>query len=201
MEKYLGRSISFTELFDDDLTQPLNARGVDPRDNIRPLISSKAKFVGRALMLWGSEQNLGTYLTRAKPYIETLHQMDPDLILQAAAFEIVTTNVETIAIPPEVFTQFGQPVVARNFVYQNIVYANGNQVNHWGTNASVPDMNRLETRMWFYDRPLATSTRASRRSTSARSASWTRTIRDTSVGSTCWDAFGPMPSCTRAGTW
>jgi len=150
LEKYLGRSISFTELLHDDLTQPVNARGVDPHDNIRLLISSKAKFVGRALMLWGSEQNLATYLTRAKPYIETLHQMDPDLVLQAAAFEIVTTNVETIAIPAEVFTQFGQPVVTRNFVYQNIIYANGNQVNHWGANASVPDMSRLETRMWFY---------------------------------------------------
>src|SRR5437764_734969 len=49
LEKYLGRSISFTELLHDDLTQPVNARGVDPRDNIRLLISSKAKFVGRAL--------------------------------------------------------------------------------------------------------------------------------------------------------
>ena len=150
LENYLGRSISFTELLHDDLTQPVNARGVDPRDNIRLLISSKAKFVGRALMLWGSEQNLATYLTRAKPYVEALHQTDPDLILQAAAFEIVTTNVETIAIPAEVFTEFGQPVVTRNFVYQNMVYANGNQVNHWGANASVPDMSRLETRMWFY---------------------------------------------------
>jgi hypothetical protein len=150
LENYLSRSISFTELLHDDLTQPLDARGVDPHDNIRLLISSKAKFVGRALMLWGSEQNLATYLVRAKPYIETLHQMDPDLVLQAAAFEIVTTNVETIAVPPEVFTEFGQPVVARSFVYQNIVYANGNQVNHWGANASVPDMSRLETRMWFY---------------------------------------------------
>src|SRR5882724_3104488 len=87
LENYLSRSISFTELLHDDLTQALNARGVDPHDNIRLLIGSKAKFVGRALMLWGSESNLATYLTRAKPYIETLHQMDPDLVLQAAAFE------------------------------------------------------------------------------------------------------------------
>src|SRR5258708_33450675 len=92
LENYLSRSISFTELLHDDLTQPVNARGVDPHDNIRLLISSKAKFVGRALMLWGSEQNLATYLTRAKPYIDALHQADPDLVLQAAAFEIVTTN-------------------------------------------------------------------------------------------------------------
>jgi hypothetical protein len=150
LENYLSRSISFTELLHDDLTQPVDARGVDPHDNIRLLTSSKAKFVGRALMLWGSEQNLATYLTRAKPYIDALHQADPDMVLQAAAFEIVTTNVETIAVPARVFTEFGQPVVTRNFVYNNIVYASGNQVNHWGNGASVPDMSRLETRMWFY---------------------------------------------------
>ena len=150
LERYLSRSISFTELLHDDLTQPRNLRGVDPHDNIRLLISSKAKFVGRALMLWGSEQNLATYLTRAKPYIDVLHQADPDLILQAAAFEIVTKNVESIAVPAWVLTEFAQPIVTRNFVYNDIVYANGNQLNKWGANASVPDMSRLEARMWFY---------------------------------------------------
>jgi len=150
LERYLARSISFTELLHDDLTQPRDLRGVDPHDNIRMLVSSGAKFVGRALMLWGSEQNLATYLARAKPFIDLLHQADPDLILQAAAFEIVTKNVESIAVPARVLTEFGQPVATRNFVYQDIVYANGNQVNKWGADASVPDMSRLEARMWFY---------------------------------------------------
>jgi hypothetical protein len=31
-----------------------------------------------------------------------------------------------------------------------MLYTNGRFVNHWGTNSSVPDMSRLETRMWFY---------------------------------------------------
>jgi hypothetical protein len=150
LENYLSRSISFTELLHDDLTQPLNARGVDPHDNIRMLLQSGAKFVGRALMLWGTESNLATFLARAKPYIDTLHQSDPDLILQGAAFEIITKDVETIAVPARVFTEFGQPVVTRNFIYQNIVYANGNQVDKWGNGASVPDMSRLEARMWFF---------------------------------------------------
>jgi hypothetical protein len=60
LERYLSRSISFTELLHDDLAAPRNLRGVDPHDNFRLLIESKAKFVGRALMLWGSEQNLAT---------------------------------------------------------------------------------------------------------------------------------------------
>lgn len=50
LENYLSRSISFTELRHDDLTQPRNSRGVDPKDNLRLILETKAKFIGRALM-------------------------------------------------------------------------------------------------------------------------------------------------------
>src|SRR5689334_9452252 len=61
LENYLSRSISFTELLHDDLTRPRNSRGVDPHDNMRLILSTKAKFIGRALMVWGREQNLATF--------------------------------------------------------------------------------------------------------------------------------------------
>ena len=43
----------------------------------------------------------------------------------------------------------------RNFHYAEMLYPDGHFVNHWGDGSSVPDMSRLETRMWFYF--LATS--------------------------------------------
>ena len=150
LESYLDRSISFTELLHDDLTQPRDHRGVDPRDNLRLILSSKAKFVGRALMVWGREQELAAFLKTAMPYAAALHKADPEIILQAAAFEIVTRGVESVAIPEYVFVEFGLPVEHRNFRYQDMLYANGRFVNHWGGHGSVPDMSRLETRMWFY---------------------------------------------------
>ncbi len=152
LENYLSRSISFTELLHDDLKQARNARGVDPRDNIRMLVGSGAKLVGRALMMWGGENNLAARLATAKPYIDTLHSLDPDMILQAAIFEYVTRSVETLAIPPRVFAEFGQPVVTRNFKFADIIYADGRSL---GGIPSVPDMSRLEARMWFFF--LATS--------------------------------------------
>ncbi|HXI72653.1 MAG TPA: hypothetical protein VNN22_20120 [Verrucomicrobiae bacterium] len=155
LENYLSRSISFTELLHDDLTQPRDARGVDPRDNLRLILDTKTKFVGRALMLWGHESNLARFLKMATPYAAALHQADPDIVLQAAAFEIVTKDIATVSIPERVFLEFGQAVTNRNFVYEDMLYANGRFVNHWGNGASVPDMSRLETRMWFYF--LATS--------------------------------------------
>ncbi len=155
LENYLERSISFTELLHDDLSQPRDVRGVDPRDNMRLILDTKAKFVGRALMLWGHESNLPKFLKTARPYAAALHQADPDIVLQAAAFEIVTKDIATVAIPECVLVEFGQPVTNRNFVYEDMLYANGRFVNHWGNCASVPDMSRLETRLWFYF--LATS--------------------------------------------
>ena len=150
LENYLDRSISFTELLHDDLNQPRNQRGVDPRDNLRLILSSKAKFVERALMVWGREKNFAAFLQTAKPYAEALHQADPEIILQAAVFEIVTRGVESIAIPEHVFVEFGLPVDHRNFQYSEMLYVDGRFVNHWGGRGSVPDMSRLETRMWFY---------------------------------------------------
>lgn len=155
LENYLSRSISFTELLHDDLTQPRDDRGVDPHDNLRLILDTHARFVGRSLMLWGHESRLPAFLKTAKPYAEALHKADPDIILQAAEFEIVTTNVETIAIPESVLAEFGQTVTNRTFHYQDMLYASGHFVNHWGNGSSVPDMSRLETRMWFYF--LATS--------------------------------------------
>jgi hypothetical protein len=155
LENYLSRSISFTELLHDDLTQPRDDRGVAPRNNLRLILDTKAKFVGRSLMLWGHESSLARHLKTAKPYADALHQADPDIILQAAAFEIVTKDIETVSVPERVLAEFGQPDTNRNFHYAEMLYPDGHFVNHWGDGSSVPDMSRLETRMWFYF--LATS--------------------------------------------
>jgi hypothetical protein len=150
LENYLERSISFTELLHDELDQPRNSRGVDPRDNLRLLLNTGAKFVGRALMVWGREKELARFLETARRFEKMIHQADPDIVLQAAAFEIVTRGVESLAVPEATFLEFGLPVEKRNFRYQDMLYANGRFVNHWGGRGSVPDMSRLETRLWFF---------------------------------------------------
>src|ERR1700733_2113784 len=69
LENYLSRSISMEGL--------LNGRG-DLDDNIRMLKSTGAKFIGRALCLWGGEGNLLRNLERAKQQAPKVHQADPD---------------------------------------------------------------------------------------------------------------------------
>jgi hypothetical protein len=141
LENYLSRSISMEGL--------LNGRG-DLVDNIRMLKEIGAKFIGRSLCLWGREAELMRNLERAKQQIPSVHAANPEMILQACIFEIVTSQVNQVPVPEWAFVALGQPVEKRNFRYADMLYPDGKRVNHWGTNGSVPDVSRPETKLWFY---------------------------------------------------
>ena len=140
LENYLSRSISMEGL--------LNGRG-DLVNNIRMLKHIGAKFIGRSLCLWGGEANLLRNLERARQQVPMVHAADPEMILQACIFEIVTSQVERIPVPDWAFVALGRPVEQRNFRYEDMLYPNGRRRNQWGRNASVPDVSRPETKLWF----------------------------------------------------
>jgi hypothetical protein len=89
-------------------------------------------------------------LERAKQQVPKVHAADPDMILQACIFEIVTTQVDQVPVPEWAFTALGKPVEKRNFRYTDMLYPNGRFVNHWRNGQSVPDVSRPETKLWFY---------------------------------------------------
>jgi len=140
LENYLSRSITMAAV--------LHGIG-DVNDNVRMLTHTGAKFIGRAIYRWGGEASLESLLATAKPIAAKLHEADPEIVLQAAAFEIVTEQVNQIPIPADVFKQFGLEPQKRHFRYESMLYPDGHRVNHWSRGASVPDMSRLETQMWF----------------------------------------------------
>src|SRR6476659_3535276 len=113
LENYLSRSVSMEGL--------LNGRG-DLKDNIRMLKGEGAKYIGRALCLWGAERDFTNSVERARKEIPLVLAADPDMVLEACVFEIVGQRVSQIPIPHWVFTAFGQPVTNRNFVYENMIY-------------------------------------------------------------------------------
>jgi hypothetical protein len=148
LENYLSRAVTFSDLLDPENTK--NRLNGSVEDNIRFLKNVGAKFAGRALFMWGRESRLPRLLDQAKPVVKMIHQADPDMILQAAAFEIITSQVNQIPIPPWVFEEFEVKVETRNFRYDAMLYPDGKGHNHWRNGSSIPDMSRLETRMWFY---------------------------------------------------
>jgi hypothetical protein len=141
LENYLSRAISMEGL--------LNGRG-DLDDNIRMLKETGAKFIGRAFCLWGREADLLRNLERAKSQIAQVHAADPDMILQACIFEIVTTRVEEVPVPQWAFNAIGMRAEKRNFRYAEMLYPDGRRVDRWRRGQSVPDVSRPETKLWFY---------------------------------------------------
>jgi hypothetical protein len=150
LENYLNRSIHYTELLHYDINAVVDRHGGNPRDNIRAILNMGAKYVGRSIMMWGSEEDLSQYtpwLANAKRMIDTMHSVDPDIIFEAAEFEIIDQQVNLLDVPAQVFLTFDQPVVTRKFNYDSMLYSSG---SHGMGSGQTPDMSKLEARMYYY---------------------------------------------------
>lgn len=140
LERYLSRAMTNMDL--------LTGRGnVD--DNIRMLTNTGVKFAGRTIYRWGGESGLPGILRDAKAIADKIHAADPDIILQAAAFEIVSTQVNSLKVPARIFDLYGLRPEDRHFRYEDMIYPDGQRVDHWRKGSSVPDMSRMETKLWF----------------------------------------------------
>ncbi len=143
LESYLSRSITMAELY----RSPGNLD-----DDIRMLKNIGAKFVGRSIYLWGDEARIAdpNFLRQGQTMAERIHKNDPDVVLQACVFEIVTQAVGQIPVPAWVFQEFGQTPESRNFDYSKMLFPDQSMVDHWRRGSSVPDIRQPETKMWFF---------------------------------------------------
>jgi len=141
LENYLSRAITVSDLF-------LGEGDLD--DNIRMLTNMGAKFAGRTVFVWAGESRLPAILSDIPNDAAKVHAADPEMILQAGIFEIITTDVENLPIPGWVFQEFGLPVESRNFDYEAMLFDSGEEIDFYGPGSSVPDMTKLETRLWFF---------------------------------------------------
>ena len=140
LDHYLSRAISMEGL--------LNGRG-NLDDNIRMLSSVGAKYIGRSLCLWGGEARLLQNFERAKKQLPQVHAADPEMILEACIFEIVTPEVEQVPVPDWAFIALGLPVEKRSFRYEAMLYPRAQRKRSWG-NGGIPDVSQMETQLWFY---------------------------------------------------
>ena len=86
---YLSQSICMESL--------VNGRG-DLNDGIRMLRDTGAKYIGRSICLWGGKANLLSNFQRAAQRIPQVHAADPEMVLEACIFEIVTTGGEQVSV-------------------------------------------------------------------------------------------------------
>jgi len=114
LENYLSRSICVEGL--------LNGRG-PLTDDIRMITNCGAKYVARALCLWGAENDFLANIKRAREVVPQVLAADPEIVLEACVFEIVGPKVSQIAIPDWVFKDLGQTIEQRNFRYEDMILA------------------------------------------------------------------------------
>ncbi len=140
LENYLERSITMQRM--------LTGEG-NFDDNLRMITHIGAKFIGRAVCQWGEEAKLMQNLVLEKELAAKVHRADPEIILQACIFEIVTPEIEQVPVPAWAFKALRMPIEQRNFRYADILYADGRMNRHWGK-SGVPDISRPETKLLFY---------------------------------------------------
>jgi hypothetical protein len=112
LRSYLSRSMTLMYL--------LTGHG-NLEDNIRMMTNCGVKFAGRAAYNWGREAGgegaILAKLEMTRTNAAKVHAADPEIILQACVFEIVSKDVEKLTIPAWAFEVFGKPVETRNFNY------------------------------------------------------------------------------------
>lgn len=150
LENYLDRAVTMAEFLTVD---PFCNDGIypDKERDVKLIQNIGAKFIGRAIYRWGDEGDFNTpdFLENAERLVTEVHANDPDVVFQAALFEAISTEVNSISIPEWVFMAFDLPEEQRNFRYTEMLNHNGRYIDFWGKGTSVPDITRTETQLWF----------------------------------------------------
>lgn len=115
------------------------------------------KFLGRAACMWYMTEEDDVHFARAAYLAERVHAQDPEVILQACIFEMITKNIETVRIPDYVQEAFGLKPQDRCFRLADTLFEKEpadfvHDREDSSKSGGIPDLNRLESRMWFYYR-------------------------------------------------
>ncbi|RTQ45921.1 hypothetical protein EJV47_24130 [Hymenobacter gummosus] len=126
-----------------------------------------ARFIGRTALWWNNTygaQEEEAHFQRTYVNTSRLLATDSSRIVQAGVMEFIagrdpatdsltSINASTIPVPAWVLRDWGLPVVKRNFDARAIAYAPKDADDPWrGMSEAVPDVTRLEARLWLYYR-------------------------------------------------
>ncbi|MHB1453062.1 MAG: hypothetical protein ACYCYM_03760 [Saccharofermentanales bacterium] len=143
LKNYLSRSMTMSFL---------SVPSGNLANDVRMILNTGVKYVSRAAIPWQAETDYTDTIARYRGQIEAIHKIDPEIVFETCIFETVYRSCEQVAIPDWVFKAFGQTVVKRNFDYEKMLFPSGKYVDHWEKGASIPDITRIETQMYFYYR-------------------------------------------------
>lgn len=141
---YLSRSLQYQQ------ATTLTGEAADAAMSM--FYTTGAKYIARSSAMWTPTANdIKVVSENGASFIKTAHETDPDIIFEACIFENITkAGVNGIEVPSWVFKAFGKNAEKRCFNYDDMLFKRGYGVNYWATDASIPDITREETQMFFY---------------------------------------------------
>lgn len=148
LENYLSRCVTAAGLYESDTLE----------DDLRAIKNMGIKFLGRASGIWYMMEEDEEHFRKSKELADKVHAMDPEIILQSCIFEWIVERIQEIKIPAYVFEAFGMEPENRTFCLEKTLFpkkpAGFTELrdNDPSRSGGIPDLSRLETRMWFYYR-------------------------------------------------
>jgi len=124
-------------------------------DDLRAIKNMGIKFVGRASGIWEPDENDEKHFLKSKELATRIHEIDEEIIVQACVFEAVYRYIENFKIPYYVYEAFGIEKEDRGFHFEEMRFPQKPKGFIWGEDGALPDIDRLETRLWFYYRATA----------------------------------------------
>lgn len=160
LNKYLNKSASMIGLSDQTYTA-LEWTTTQQAEDELMITNLKPKWLGRVAGSWWAGQNNDAEFAKADYVATFIHNIDTYIILQAAVFEHVDFSLQPtgtgswspILIPDYVLDEFAQTIEPRYFDADSMRYDDWATNDHHASDDSyVPDMSKIQTRMWFYYR-------------------------------------------------
>lgn len=142
LENYLSRAVTAAFF--------IHTRTLE--DDLRAIGNLGVKFIGRASGIWEPDPDDEEHFRKSKYLADRVHEVDPEIILQACIFEAVYRHIETFKVPAYVFEAFGLEPEDRGFRFEEMRFPQAPRGFIWGEDGALPDIDRLETRLWFYYR-------------------------------------------------
>gem|GEM_PF-3747846 len=124
-----------------------------PEDDMRMLKRLQPRFLGRAVYPFEyGEDTEEEEASRAKSFVEQVHQILPDAVVQGVFSETIFPCIDDIAIPSWVFEVLGLPVESRQFRYVDMFGSDFAEAYDWsrfGAGGTVLDLTRSESQLWW----------------------------------------------------
>jgi hypothetical protein len=147
LENYLSRSVTAAGLYESATL----------KDDLRAIQEMGVKFLGRASGIWFMTMNDEEHFRLSQELAQKVHAQDPEVILQSCVFEWVVERVSEVKIPAYVFEAFHLQPEERTFRLKDMLFPEDaagftDLREDSDKSGGIPDLSRLEARMWFYYR-------------------------------------------------